>query len=298
MLVDTHCHIHDAQYPLDANEVLSAARQAGVDQMICVGTDSDSSRRAVAFAAAHDGVYAAIGIHPHEAKDGWSVVAELLSTSLASSASVGHHVASLDAGPAGESAPDFHLPDGQDAKSGASPLAATRYRVNRLIAIGEIGLDYFYLHSPRDVQIQALRAQIDLALAYDLPIIFHVRDAFDDFWPIFDGYDGKIRGVLHSFTDSMDNMQAAIDRGLYIGVNGISTFTKDVAQQATFAAIPLDALLFETDAPFLTPVPLRGKVNEPAFVKHVAQHHATIRGLTLDEITEVTTANAHALFAL
>jgi TatD DNase family protein len=124
-----------------------------------------------------------------------------------------------------------------------------------------------------------------------------VREAFDDFWPIFDTYPG-LRGVLHSFTDSELNMNKALERGLYIGVNGISTFTKDAAQQQMFAAIPLEHLLLETDAPFLTPVPFRGKVNEPAFVKNVAEHHAKIRGLSIDDIAAATTANAHALFAL
>jgi TatD DNase family protein len=131
-----------------------------------------------------------------------------------------------------------------------------------------------------------------------LPIIFHVRDAFDDFWPIFDNYNSQIRGVLHSFTDSHEHMMAAVERGLYIGVNGISTFTKDEMQQKMFASIPVNRLLLETDAPFLTPTPLRGKVNEPAFVRYVAEHHAKIRGLSTDELAASTTANAHALFAL
>jgi TatD DNase family protein len=167
----------------------------------------------------------------------------------------------------------------------------------KIVAVGEIGLDYYYNHSPRDVQIKALKWQIQLALDSDLPIIFHVRDAFDDFWPIFDSFTG-INGVLHSFTDTAENMQAAIDRGLLIGVNGISTFTKDPVQQAMFASIPLSSLLLETDAPFLTPVPFRGKVNEPAFVKNIAEHHALIRGLNVTEIASATTTNARALFAL
>ena len=167
----------------------------------------------------------------------------------------------------------------------------------KIVAVGEIGLDYYYSHSPKEIQIKALRAQIDVAVTNNLPIIFHVRDAFDDFWPIFDSYP-QIRGVLHSFTDSTIHMQRAIDKGLYIGVNGISTFTKDEAQKAMFDAIPLDRLLFETDAPFLTPVPFRGKVNEPALVSAVAQYHATRRGISLKEISNATTTNAHALFAL
>lgn len=251
MLIDTHCHLHEANYPLDIGDVMQRAHYEGIGKMICVGTSELSSREAVAFAAQHDHVSAALGVHPHDTKDGYDGLADIFT---------------------------------------ADP--------SNVVAIGEIGLDYFYTHSPREVQITALKTQIELALAHDLPIIFHVREAFDDFWPIFDNYGSKIRGVLHSFTDSQDNMEAAIARGLYIGVNGISTFTKDETQKEMFAAIPLDKLLLETDAPFLTPTPFRGKVNEPAFVRQVAEHHARIRGLSFDEIASQTSANAHALFAL
>jgi len=215
--------------------------------MICVGTSEQSTKEAVVFAAQHDGVFASIGVHPHDSKDGWDIA-------------------------------EF----------------ATRPKV---VAVGEIGLDYFYTHSPRETQARALEEQIDLALRHNLPIIFHVREAFDDFWPIFDNFHG-IRGELHSFTDSSKNLEEGLKRGLYIGVNGISTFTKDEAQQAMFASIPLERMLLETDAPFLTPVPFRGKVNEPAFVRNVAEHHARIRHLSLEETSEKTTANATALFTL
>ena len=170
-------------------------------------------------------------------------------------------------------------------------------RSSKLVAIGEIGLDYFYTHSPRDVQLRALESQIHTALESKLPIIFHVREAFDDFWPVFDNFHG-IRGELHSFTDTQVNLEQALARGLYIGVNGISTFTKDESQKAMFTQIPVERLLLETDAPFLTPTPKRGKVNEPAFVRYVAQHHADIRGMQFDEIATATSANATALFAL
>lgn len=249
MLIDTHCHIHEAGYPLDVTDVLARARHAGVNQMICVGTSEQSSREAVAFSKNHERVYAAIGVHPHDTKDGYAAIGELLV--------------------AGE----------------------------RPVAIGEIGLDYFYTHSPRAMQLTALEAQLDLAQRYHLPVIFHVREAFDDFWPIFDNFPG-LRGVLHSFTDSQANADAALTRGLVIGVNGISTFTKDPAQQAMFARLPLEKLVFETDAPFLTPAPFRGTVNEPAFVRTIAEYHATIRGMTLEEVAIASTANAHALFAL
>lgn len=247
MLVDTHCHIHDATYPLDRVQTLARARTAGVEKMICVGTNQQSSRDALVFAAAHDGVSAAIGVHPHDTQEGWSELGAL-----------------------------FTRP--------------------KLVAVGEIGLDYFYTHSPREVQIEALQAQIELALKYDLPIIFHVREAFTDFWPIFDNFHG-IRGVLHSFTDTESQLEQGLGRGLLIGVNGISTFTKDKSQQKMFASIPLERLLLETDAPFLTPTPFRGRVNEPAFVEQIAAYHMRSREISFEHIAAVTTANADALFA-
>ena len=123
-----------------------------------------------------------------------------------------------------------------------------------------------------------------------------MREAFADFWPIFDSFS-SIRGVLHSFTDTTQNLEEALHRGLYIGVNGISTFTKDTSQQEMFDRIPLERILFETDAPFLTPKPFRGSINEPAFVRIVAQFHADRRDLTLEELAATSSANARELFA-
>jgi TatD DNase family protein len=182
-----------------------------------------------------------------------------------------------------------------DTKDGYA-IAGLADSSKKIAAVGEIGLDYYYGHSPKAVQREALRAQLAVAVKHGLPVIFHVRDAFDDFWPIFDEFSG-VRGVLHSFTDTQKHMQKALERGLYIGVNGISTFTKDTAQQAMFDAIPLDRLLLETDAPFLTPNPYRGTINEPALVPVIAQYHANRRGVAVQEIADATTANARALFA-
>lgn len=262
MFVDTHCHIHESTYPLDRGDVIERAREAGITRMICVGTDEKSSQEAVDFANGYDGIYASIGVHPHETKDGWGKIEAL----------AGQRV----------------------APGGAAPTSIT---AKKLVAVGEIGLDYFYTHSPREVQIKALEAQIDLALRHDLPVIFHVREAFEDFWPIFDNFHG-IRGELHSFTDSADNLEQGLKRGLYVGVNGISTFTKVEEQKAIFASIPLDRLLLETDAPFLTPAPFRGKVNEPAFVRQIAEFHAAARGTSIDQIADVTSMNAQTLFNL
>lgn len=166
-----------------------------------------------------------------------------------------------------------------------------------IVGIGEIGLDYFYTHSSPEVQQAALRAQLRIAVDYNLPVSFHVRDAFDDFWPIFDEFTG-IRGVLHSFTDTQENLDQAIKRGLLIGVNGISTFTKQPEQQALFRDIAVENIVLETDAPFLTPVPFRGKVNLPAYVEHIAVHQAGLKAVTPDEIMRVTTTNAKRIFGI
>jgi len=172
-------------------------------------------------------------------------------------------------------------------------LAATP----RVQAIGECGLDYFYQHSPREAQIELLHFQLKLAQQHALPVIFHVREAYDEFWPIFDQYDG-VRGVLHSYTDTPENLAEAIKRDLYIGVNGIATFAKQPSQQAMFASIPLERMVLETDAPYLTPVPHRGKINQLQHVRDVAEFVARTRGLSLEEVASQTTANARALFTL
>ncbi len=247
MLIDTHCHIHESDFPLDREEVIAQGLENDVRILLCVGTNLKSSEEAVAFAGSHDTIFASVGVHPHDSKDGY----------------------------------DIEELAGKD----------------KVVAIGEIGLDYFYTNSPREVQIEALKAQIEVALKHDLPIIFHVREAFDDFWPIFDSFEG-IRGELHSFTDSQENLQKALDRGLYIGVNGISTFTKNETQKAMFDAIPLDRLLLETDAPFLTPNPFRGKINEPAMVRTIAEYQAERRSMSVEEVAKATSANAIKLFAL
>lgn len=249
MLVDTHCHIQEAGYPLDVGDTMARAHHAGVSKLICVGTNNTTSEEAVHFASNHENVWASVGVHPHDSKEGWDSISSLLEAT------------------------------------------------GSIIAVGEIGLDYFYTHSPREVQIQAFEAQLQLAVDHNLPVIFHVREAFTDFWPIFDNFQG-LRGVLHSFTDNAENLEKGLARGLCIGLNGISTFTKDDAQKEVFDSIPLDNLLFETDAPFLTPAPHRGTVNEPAYVRVIAAYHAERRRISLEEIAVRTTKNATSLFAI
>lgn len=267
-LFDTHCHIQSAgkeggersTRELWANagdtsvdDIVQRAHDAGVQYMLCVGCDLEDSKLAVEQVQNRDGLYAAIGLHPHEAQ---------------------RYV-------------------GQQGLLDAFAALVGRPKVQ---AVGECGLDYFYEHSPKDQQIEILRFQMDLAVQHDLPMIFHVREAFDDFWPIFDAYQGKIRGVLHSFTDSEANLQLALERGLYIGVNGIATFAKRYEQLAMYKAIPLEHLLLETDAPFLTPVPHRGKICEPYHILVTATFLATLRGDNLEDLAEASTSSAKRLF--
>ena len=239
----------------DSVGALERARAVEVNRLVCVGTDEKTSQEAVSFAGQHDTVWASVGLHPHDATHGLDSI-HILEELIKTDINV---------------------------------------HVGKIVAVGECGLDYFYTHSPKQTQVKMLEAQLDLATRYDLPVIFHVREAFDDFWPIFDQYEG-IRGVLHSFTDSIENLEKAYVRGLYIGVNGISTFTKVEAQRAMFASIRPDRLLLETDAPFLTPVPHRGKLNEPAFITNVAHYIANLQAINLEELSRVTERNATTLF--
>lgn len=301
MLVDTHCHLHDTEFfPETREEVYTQSIAAGVS-MICVGTDARSSRQAVEFCASHDKCFPVVGVHPHESKHGWNEIEILLKEqfSVAQTATSGSPINYADfAFPAKRGKTNNQLAPSESAKLIGLPRIENISQIlPSIIGIGEIGLDYYYDHSPRQAQIAALEAQIQLALDYNLPISFHVRDAFDDFWPIFDNFHG-IRGVMHSFTDIQSNLDKGFERGLYVGVNGISTFTKDQAQQELYAHIPLQKLLLETDAPFLTPAPFRGKVNSSAYVERVAEHMAHIRGVSLDEVADATTANAKELFGI
>ena len=291
MFVDTHCHIHEAKYPLDIGDVMGRAHAAGVGKVICVGTDNATSGEAVRFAGNHEGVWASVGVHPHEATEGWSGVEQLLKRSPSfgtrfSEASVSARESRGKPRESRAAQPRRVKASEKVSSKGGSPV---------IIAVGEIGLDYFYTHSPREVQIQAFEAQLQLAKDYDLPVIFHVREAFADFWPIFANFPG-LRGVLHSFTDTTQNMEKAVSEGLFIGVNGISTFARD--KQAMWDTIPLEKMLLETDAPFLTPVPHRGTINEPAFVRNVAEYHAKRRELPLEALAAATSSNASTLFGI
>ncbi len=272
-LCDSHCHIQSIGSVngdktvvdkwtkagiSDPKSVIDRAHQASVNRLICVGCNLTDSQIAVDFVSSKEGCWASVGIHPHEAS---------------------HNV----------------------------KAANTKYALEALVkkpkvvAIGECGLDFFYTHSPKTDQKAMLRLQIELALQHNLPLIFHVREAYDDFWPIFESYtsqDQPIRGVLHSFTDTKSNLDYAIKHGLYIGVNGIATFTKDLDQREIYRTIPLENLLLETDAPFLTPLPFRGNICEPYHIQTIAEHLAALRNVPIATIASESTRNARQLFGI
>ncbi len=165
----------------------------------------------------------------------------------------------------------------------------------KVVAVGECGLDYFYTHSPKEAQVEMLRFQLALAQKHNLPMVFHVREAFDDFWPIFDEYEG-IRGIIHSFTADEKVLHEILQRGLYVGLNGIMTFTKNEAQLAAAKAVPLERLVLETDAPFLTPAPDRATICQPKHVRVTAEFLGKLRDEPLDQLARVTTQNAQGMF--
>jgi TatD DNase family protein len=186
-----------------------------------------------------------------------------------------------------------------EAKLGIKALNTLKTLANlpKVVAIGECGLDYYYQYSSQEDQVAALRFQLELGLELGLPIIFHVRDAYDDFWPIFDDYKG-IKGVFHCFSANKKVLDEVLKRDLSVGLNGIATFSKNQIQLDAFKAVPIDKLLLETDAPYLTPTPLRGKVNESKNIPIIAEFLSELRGESLEQLAIATTANARKLFRI
>lgn len=169
---------------------------------------------------------------------------------------------------------------------------------DKVVAIGECGLDYYYNYSDHSAQKEVLKFQLDMSLKYNLPLIFHVRNAFDDFWPIIEPYKTKIRAILHSFTDNQANLEKALAQNFLIGINGIATFTKDQNQTQLFKCIPINRIVLETDSPYLTPNPFRGSINEPKNIRIIADYLAELRGEDLVEIAFKTTKNARQFFGV
>lgn len=268
--VDTHCHIHEA-LKSDASgtttqRLWDKAGNPDPDEIIRRAGEDDVNKLICVGTSVEDS----------------ELAVELVQNRVNCWASIGihPHEAKLYAG------------DQKALKKFAA--LATKPKV---VAIGECGLDYYYEHSPKKEQAELLRFQIKLALEHDLPMIFHVRDAFADFWTIFDEFK-NIRGVVHSFSATQANLEQILKRGLYVGLNGIMTFTKSEDQLAAAKAVPLDRLVLETDAPFLTPAPYRGTICEPKHVRVTAGFLANLRNEPLEQIASSTTTNAQELFKI
>ncbi len=269
-LTDTHCHIHEAAgKAVSENGVQSKWAKAGI-------TDP----KPVIEAAKEAGVTRLICV-------GTTTPDSEMAIKLA--ASEPHIWASIGIHP--------HEANGHLADESLITRFEELATKPKVVAVGECGLDYFYEHSSKTNQEKLLRKQLGIAAEHNLPLIFHVRDAFDDFWPIFDTYQG-LRGVIHSFTATRKELDEILARGLYVGLNGIMTFTKREAQLEAAKAVPLDHLLLETDAPFLTPAPLRGKICEPKHLRVTADFLTGLRGESLEALASATTRNAQILFGL
>ncbi|MCC6824790.1 MAG: TatD family hydrolase [Acidobacteria bacterium] len=284
-LIDTHCHIDGPQFDEDRDAVVERAREAGVVAMLNVGTGDPHTgeiARAVAVAEKYDNVFAAVGVHPHDAK-------------------------------LYDDAAEAHLID----------LVKSSEKV---IAWGEIGLDYYYDHSPRDVQREVFRRQIRKAIELGLPVIIHSRDADDETVEILTNEFGRsgdtplrmsakhesdlagragdadtsvrVPGVMHCFGGTAKMAQVLLEVGFYISFAGNITFKKADKLREAARIVPLDRLLVETDCPYLTPVPFRGKRNEPAMVVHTAKFLADLYGVSFETVAERTTQNFLDLFAV
>lgn len=254
-LFDTHCHIDDERFDEDRQEALDRMAEHGVHHAVIVGSDMATSQSAVEFAKAHDGFYAAVGVHPHEAKY-------------------------------------FKIDD-------LETIGRWFETEKKVVALGEIGLDYYYDLSPREVQREVFMTQLNWAYETDKPVIFHIRDAHGDILDLLRSRKDKLpSGIIHCFSGSWECAKEYLKMGFYISFAGPLTFKKAPNLWETAQKAPLDRLLVETDSPYLTPVPFRGKRNEPAYVRFVAEKLAELREMPVEEIRRITTENACRVYRL
>lgn len=259
MFVDSHAHIDGTEYDADRDEVVERARAAGVGTILNVGTGDPHSgtlERAVEVAEKYEGVYAAVGVHPHDAKLFNEQAAQRIQKLINES--------------------------------------------QRVIALGEIGLDFYYDHSPREVQREVFIKQLRLAREVGVPVIIHSRSADDETVEILraEWSGASCVGIMHCFGGTTEMALSVLELGFYISFAGNVTFKKAGNLREAAHAIPLERLLIETDCPFLTPVPFRGRRNEPARVVEVARCLAELRGIETEEMGRITTENFMRFFQL
>ncbi len=268
-LIDSHCHLEPGDFTRQEGgvtfderpEILARARAAGVVGFVCIGSGRDLAEveNAVGFAHAHADIWAGIGIHPHDV-----------------------------------------------ARHSPAEFAAILARVaelaehdNRVALVGETGLDYYYKHSPPEAQQAALVQFLAIARAAKKPVSLHIRDAHADAIRILTEENvGDFGGVVHCFTGTPADAERYVELGLHVSFSGVVTFKSAAELRVAAARVPAERILIETDCPFLAPIPMRGRRNEPAYVIHTATLLAEVRGTTLDELARQTTANARRLFRL
>ncbi len=253
MMIDTHCHLEMGAFDGDRDEVIRRAKDAGLEALITIGSDFEGCKGAVEVAGKYDSVYAAVGIHPHDAKDFNTEIFDRIKDWIASN--------------------------------------------SKIVAVGEVGLDYHYDHSRREVQREVFLAQLKFAKEMGLPAAIHSREAKEDTLAIM-AESGADKGVLHCFSGDREMAERAIAMGFHISLAGTVTFKNASGLRGIAKMIPDDYLLVETDAPYLTPEPFRGKRNEPAFVVNTAAVIAELRGVSREDIDRITTLNAKRLFGI
>lgn len=255
-LVDSHAHIQGSEFAADVAQVIRRAQEVGVEKIVVVGGSGDlsSNQAALELANFSPGLFATVGMHPHDAK---------------------------------------RVSD-EDLKRLKELISDPK-----VVAVGETGLDFYYDHSPREIQIELFCRFIHMARQAGLPIVVHNREAQREVAELIRN-EGKreLRGVIHCFTGDYEAARAFLDLGFYLSFTGIITFKNADSLRDVVRKLPLDRILVETDSPYLAPVPHRGKRNEPAFVRFVAETVAQIRGLRLDQVAEVTSRNAEELFGI
>ncbi len=256
-LIDTHCHLDMEEFSDDVSAVLKRASQAGVKYLINVGSDLEGSRKGLDLSRRYEVVYAAVGIHPHDAKTYDKKIEDWLT--------------------------DVIKKEDESAK--------------KVVALGEVGLDYHYDHSPREIQKEVFKRQLQLALEHDLPVIIHTREAWEDTLKIVE--DSGVRtGVFHCFSGDMDIAESVTNMGFFVSFAGPLTFKNAATLREVAAWLPDEVIMLETDAPYLSPVPYRGRRNEPSYIVETAKVLAKLRGVTLEDIARITSLNAWRLFGV
>jgi TatD DNase family protein len=253
-IFETHCHLNNARFDEDRDAVIDRARKSGVTEFIEIGYDLESSRQAVALTDPVRRIYAAVGIHPHDAT-AWDAEAE-----------------------------------GEIRRLAAEP---------GVVAIGEIGLDFYRDLSPRDAQFAAFAAQLDLATELELPVSIHTRESMAEALTVLAPYGNSgLPGVLHCWSGSVAQAEEAVAFGFTLGIGGVVTYKNAGELLDVVRAIPLERLLLETDCPYLPPTPYRGKRNEPAYLPLIAEKIAELKDTLPSTVAEVTRTNALRLFKL